>query len=123
MVCRLAASTHIHINVDAIAVQFLLKSGFDLNAPFQEGVAYLSTKEEEQVLEDAHQHNSGRLNTGTVSQIVLSKGDAESVAFLTDVRKDIEEWLNVGEVSHSRLIVFNGQTGDNLHRFRADKTI
>jgi poly(A)-specific ribonuclease len=99
VVCKLSASTHILINLDTIAVQFLLKSGFDLNAPFHEGVSYLSTKEEEQVLEDAHRHNSGRLNTGTVAQIVLSKGDAESVAFLADVRKDIEEWLNVGEVS------------------------
>lgn len=105
VVCKLAASTHIHINFHAIAVQFLLKSGFDLNAPFQEGVPYLSTKEEEQVLEDAHQHNSGRLNTGTVAQIVLSKGDAESVAFLADVRKDIERWLNMGEVRPEDRIV------------------
>lgn len=116
MVCELAASAPICINLDAVAVQFLLKSGFDLNAPFHEGVAYLSTKEEEQVLEDAHQHNSGRLGTGTVAQIVLSKGDAESVAFLADVRRDIEEWLSVGEVSHLRQIVGHKQKSESLHR-------
>uniref|UniRef100_A0A093Y1F0 Uncharacterized protein C29A10.09c n=1 Tax=Talaromyces marneffei PM1 TaxID=1077442 RepID=A0A093Y1F0_TALMA len=86
------------VKEDAIAaVQFLLKSGFDLNAPFQEGVHYLSTKEEKKVLEDAHQHNSGRSETGTTAQMVLSKRDRESVAFLADVRKDIEAWLSVGE--------------------------
>lgn len=99
MVCKVAASDRIRINLDIIAVQFLLKSGFDFNAPLQEGVPYLSTKEEEQVLEDAHQHNNSRLGTGTVAQIVLSKGDAESVAFLADVRKDIEGWLNLDAVS------------------------
>lgn len=109
---------HIHINFDVIAVQFLLKSGFDLNAPFQEGVHYLSTKEEKKVLEDAHQHNSGRSETGTTAQMVLSKRDRESVAFLADVRKDIEAWLSVGEVSHSREnLCTKVIKSDYLHRF------
>ena len=77
-----------------------MQSGLDLNNSFRNGVPYLSTKEEEQISEDAaYQHNNGRSKTRTIAQIVLSKEDADSAAFLADVREEIEEWLGMIGVS------------------------
>lgn len=83
-------------------MQFLLNVGFDLQAPFQDGVRYLSTKEEKQAVEEAQKYNSGA-RTVSIAQLEVPKEETESVAFLASVRRDIDRWLKYDQVSLNHL--------------------
>lgn len=82
--------------VKFIAIQFLLRTGFNLESPFQEGVRYLSTKEEEKALQEASKQYN-RPQTASIAQLELLK-EPEVVAFLATVRRDIDKWLDSGQV-------------------------
>jgi poly(A)-specific ribonuclease len=73
-----------------------------LESPFQDGVRYLSTKEEVQAVHEASKHIS-RARTVSIAQAELPKEEPESVAFLAAVRRDIDKWLESGQKTQDYL--------------------
>lgn len=59
-----------------------------MEAPFLEGVAYLSREEEAL----ARQLALARLNKSSVADIQIQSEDHYSIAFIQRVRKEIDEW-------------------------------
>lgn len=70
------------------AVEFLLSHHFRMEAPFLEGVAYLSREEEAL----ARHLALTRLNKASVADIQIQSEDHESLAFVQRIRKEIDEW-------------------------------
>ena len=71
-----------------IAVEFLLSHRFRMEAPFLEGVPYLSREEEAL----ARQLALARLDKARVADIRIQSEDHESLAFVQRVREEVNEW-------------------------------
>ena len=71
-----------------IAVEFLLSHRFRMEAPFLEGVAYLSREEEAL----ARQLALARLDKAGVADIQIQNDDHEALGFAQRVRQAIDEW-------------------------------
>ncbi|KAI9702583.1 MAG: hypothetical protein M1836_001063 [Candelina mexicana] len=70
------------------AVEFLLRNGFKMEAPFTVGVPYLSRDEEEL----ARVLGNARGDRSNVADIAVLPTDVESLEFLQRVRGEIEVW-------------------------------
>ncbi|PGH35553.1 hypothetical protein GX50_01655 [[Emmonsia] crescens] len=73
------------------AVEFLLKMGFRMEAPFADGLPYLSRLEETKATAKLA---DGEHSMATIADIKLENMDAESHAFLAEVRRLIAVWIN-----------------------------
>ncbi|KAK2769718.1 hypothetical protein FQN52_006338 [Onygenales sp. PD_12] len=73
------------------AVHFLMKNGFRMDAPFTDGLPYLSRLEETTAIVNLAEKEHNR---ATVAAIKLQDMDAESVEFLNEVRRLIDAWVN-----------------------------
>ena len=67
---------------------------FRMEAPFLEGVSYLSREEEV----TARQLAISRQNKASVAEIDLNESDLEATAFVTRIRSEINTWINLPEV-------------------------
>lgn len=67
---------------------------FRMEAPFVDGISYLSRQEEI----TARQIAINRQNKSTVAEIDLKEGDVEATAFIERIRSEIDAWMNLGEV-------------------------
>jgi len=76
-------------------VEFLLSHGFRMDAPFLEGVPYLSRDEEAL----ARRISIARQDRYGVADIQLKIDDLESIEFLRRVRQEINVWRNSNTVS------------------------
>ncbi|KAJ9209226.1 hypothetical protein DTO166G4_9170 [Paecilomyces variotii] len=76
------------------AVEFLVGNKFRMEAPFTEGVPYLSRDEERIALSKAHERRDRPRETGAID---VKETDTESLQFLKLVRQGIEAWLALGE--------------------------
>ncbi|KAF1830880.1 CAF1-domain-containing protein [Decorospora gaudefroyi] len=77
------------ISFQSGACTFLLNNGFDLGAPFANGVQYLSRQEAQR----AKQMAWDRLeNKNPVPDLQLKEGDVESLNFMRRVREAIVKW-------------------------------
>ncbi|KAL1965715.1 hypothetical protein VTN77DRAFT_5215 [Rasamsonia byssochlamydoides] len=72
------------------AVEFLMANKFRMQAPFEEGVYYLSRDEEKRAMAKALQRQD---RPGDRSVIDIPESDTESLEFLVTVRKAINAWL------------------------------
>ncbi|EEP80047.1 conserved hypothetical protein [Uncinocarpus reesii 1704] len=77
-------------NIQAIDV--LLKSGFCMEAPFKVGLRYIS-REEEQAAKARVRDRKTRL--AAMDDINHDNLDAESVAFLAETRRAIDDWVGI----------------------------
>lgn len=80
-----------------LAVDFLLNNGFRMEAPYIDGLPYLSRDEEKQVQANLVEREN---LSNVISDIDVKETDEESLEFLKTVRRDIDEWLAVGEVNY-----------------------
>ena len=71
------------------AVDFLLKVGFDMGLPFENGIPYLS-RAETRLARDKH---AQRQDKSAIADIQLKPTEVDSLAFLERVRSDIHAWL------------------------------
>ena len=67
---------------------------FRMEAPFLEGLPYLSREEEV----TARQIAMNRQNKSSVAEIDLKEGDVEATAFVERIRSEIDNWKNLTEV-------------------------
>ncbi|KAL1305927.1 hypothetical protein AAFC00_004069 [Neodothiora populina] len=77
------------------AVDFLLGVGFRIDLPFTSGIPYLSRSEA--IL--AHEIALARNDRSTIADINVKPEDAQSIAFLRRVRKEIDAWLKLDQSS------------------------
>ncbi len=90
------------------AVEFLLGIGFRMDAPFTEGVPYLSRDEEARARSNA----IARQDKNRFEDIFIQDNDLESLQFIRRARQEIFEWrtrttpdpsyLNIAPLNHSR---------------------
>ncbi|OAX84879.1 hypothetical protein ACJ72_00756 [Emergomyces africanus] len=73
------------------AVEFLIKCGFRMEAPFAEGLPYISRLEETKAMSKLNQKNH---SMATMADIRLENMDTESHAFLVEARGLIDGWIN-----------------------------
>ncbi|KAK2794900.1 hypothetical protein FQN50_009824 [Emmonsiellopsis sp. PD_5] len=73
------------------AVHFLMKNGFRMDAPFIDGLPYLSRLEETTAIVNLAEKEHNRAK---VADINSEDMDAESVEFLNEVRRLIDAWVN-----------------------------
>lgn len=78
-----------------VAVEFLMGNKFRIEAPFQEGVPYLSRDEEKLAMAKAVER---RDRVTVPSDIDVKETDHESLQFLKVVRSGINAWLALGDV-------------------------
>jgi hypothetical protein len=78
-----------------LAVDFLMSNGFRMEAPYTEGLPYLSREEEAQVKADLIQRDNF---SNIISDLDVKDTDEESLQFLKSVRRDIDEWVALGDV-------------------------
>lgn len=71
------------------AVEFLLRVGFDMAAPFTSGVPYLSREEAKL----ARRKAAKRQDKSAVPDMLLKPGDTEALALLERARSVIDQWL------------------------------
>lgn len=71
------------------AVEFLLKVGFDIALPFENGIPYLSRAETRL----AREKHAQRQDKSAIADIQLKPTEVESLAFLERVRGTINDWL------------------------------
>lgn len=67
---------------------------FRMEAPFLDGISYLSREEEV----TARQIATNRQNKSSVAKIDLKEGDVEAAAFVERIRSEIDTWKNLAEV-------------------------
>lgn len=67
---------------------------FRMEAPFLDGISYLSREEEV----TARQIAMNRQNKSSVAEIDLKEGDVEATAFVQRIRSEIDTWKNLAEV-------------------------
>ena len=89
---------------------------FRMDAPFLDGLHYLSREEEA----TARRIALSRQNKFGVSEIDFREGDVEALAFVQRVRSEIDIWKNLEAVRLPLLISFmkcnlNNQTSLNPH--------
>lgn len=71
-----------------LAVEFLLEHGFRLDAPFLNGVPYLSRDEEA----FARLKATAREDGAAIADIFLKPEDLDSLKFVRQAREDIKTW-------------------------------
>lgn len=76
------------------AVDFLLSVGYSMDAPFKEGVPYL-TKEETQ---EARQRAMEKWDRSSIPDISIRPDDEKALKFMKRVRKEIDEWQKSSKV-------------------------
>lgn len=94
------------LSCSCAAVQFLLRNGFRMDAPFNEGIAYISRAEQREaiskVLERHDRDIKNRACTNPCSDtgapLASEESETESAEFLLTVRQMINAWLEEGEV-------------------------
>lgn len=67
---------------------------FRMEAPFLDGLPYLSREEEV----TARQIAMNRQNKAIVAEIDLKESDVEAAAFVERIRSEIDTWKNLPEV-------------------------
>jgi poly(A)-specific ribonuclease len=72
-----------------------MSNGFRMEAPYTEGLPYLSREEEAWIKADLIERQSF---STTISDIDVKDTDEESLGFLKAVREDIDEWIARGDV-------------------------
>jgi poly(A)-specific ribonuclease len=77
------------------AVDFLMRHGFRMDAPFTEGLPYLSREEETRATARLSERQQQK---ATIRDIDVRDMDLESLEFLNDVRRQIDAWMAVGDV-------------------------
>lgn len=75
-----------------------MSNGFRMEAPYIDGLPYLSREEEDQVKADLLERENF---SNAISDIDVKDTDEESLQFLKAVRRDIDEWLALGDVGDS----------------------
>jgi poly(A)-specific ribonuclease len=75
---------------------------FRMDAPFLDGISYLSREEEA----TARQIAINRQSKASVAEIDLKESDAEAVAFVQRIRSEIDTWKNLPEVRLSACLVY-----------------
>lgn len=80
-----------------LAVDFLMSNGFRMEAPYVDGLHYLSREEESQVKADLVERENF---SNVISDIDVKDTDEESLDFLKAVRRDIDEWIAMGDVHY-----------------------
>jgi poly(A)-specific ribonuclease len=73
-----------------------------MDAPFLDGISYLSREEEA----TARQIAINRQSKASVVEIDLKESDAEAVAFVQRIRSEIDTWKNLPEVRLSASWVY-----------------
>ncbi|KAL1857729.1 hypothetical protein Plec18170_002953 [Paecilomyces lecythidis] len=96
-----------------------------MEAPFTEGVSYLSRDEERTAISKAHERRDRPRETG---EIDVKDTDTESLQFVKLVREGIEAWLALGETrasylnipppSHLGAVIGSGGFPATLNRFQ-----
>jgi poly(A)-specific ribonuclease len=88
---RLVTQKNERMKVNKIsAVEFLIRNGFRMDAPFLDGVSYLSRHEEAEAKQQAlKRHDRSR----SIADIDIKEEDLESIEFLEQARGQIKEWL------------------------------
>lgn len=71
------------------AVEFLLKVGFDMSAPFHNGVPYLSRRE----TKEARDKHAKRMDKTAIADIQVKPTETESLKFLERVRGELQSWV------------------------------
>ena len=93
-----------------------MSNGFRMDAPFTEGLPYLSRKEETRakmrLLERQHQK-------AAIADIKPKDMDQESLGILDDVRRQIDSWVALGDVSHGDI----SQNADRANNFKGPRRI
>lgn len=74
---------------------------FRMEAPFHEGLPYLSREEEV----TARQIAINRQNKSVVAEIDLRENDLEATAFVKRIRSEIDAWKNLPEVRSPSLLL------------------
>jgi poly(A)-specific ribonuclease len=77
------------------AVDFLMRNGFRMDAPFTEGLPYLSREEETRAKARLLERQQQK---AAIRDIDVRDMDLESLEFLNDVRRQIDAWMAVGDV-------------------------
>ena len=77
------------------AVDFLLGHGFRMEAPFLEGVPYLSREEEAA----SRAAESAKRDKSSFADIFIRDGDTESLDFIQRVRQEVTDWSYRSTVS------------------------
>jgi hypothetical protein len=83
-------------NIEFIAVEFLLQNNFRMQAPYEDGVHYLSRDEERIAMAKTVERNQAVAR----SYINIAESDHESLKFLADIRQIIDAWLARGKVGN-----------------------
>jgi len=87
------------------AVDFLLKHNYNMSAPFNAGIPYLSKAETLLAKERAIL----RWDKAAIPDIKIRPGDAQALEFISRVHREIDKWVRTKKVrSASRLISFTG---------------
>ncbi|PGH02485.1 hypothetical protein GX51_04653 [Blastomyces parvus] len=73
------------------AIEFLIKNGFRMEAPFAEGLPYLSRLEEKMAMTNLEDSEN---STAKIADINPENMDPESHAFITEVRRLIDSWID-----------------------------
>lgn len=77
------------------AVEFLMSNGFRMEAPFTEGIPYLSRVEEKKAKQSSRERE---VRKAKISEIAVDQLDDDAVAFLDLARNRINESIQSGEV-------------------------
>jgi poly(A)-specific ribonuclease len=86
------------------AASFLLKNGFDIGAPFTEGVQYLSREEATSCKQRAYDRFDKK---NVVEDVMLKVDDVDSLDFVRRAREAITEW----RVTNSGMLEVHSHTG------------
>lgn len=81
-------------------MDFLKQHGFRHEAPFTEGVPYMSRKEEAAT---RLIHASDAANRSSLKDIEIKENDVDALSFLVSLRTAIKEWLANDGVSSERV--------------------
>lgn len=76
------------------AVDFLLSHGYQMDAPFKEGIPYLS-KEDAKL---AKQRGMLRWDKTSIPDIKIKSTDFKAIGFMQRVRGEVREWQQTKEV-------------------------
>lgn len=76
------------------AVEFLLSVNYNMNAPFKEGVPYLSREETEVVRQKAME----KWDRASIPDIKIRPDDHQALNFMKRVRSEIDQWLKLSRV-------------------------
>lgn len=80
-----------------LAVEFLIQNQFRWDPLLQHGVPYVSREEEQMIISKALERHD-RLKTQDAMDI--KESDHESLAFLKNVRRLVDNWLALGVVGN-----------------------